>query len=655
MKKHALTFLFLLTFLVVFAKTELPDYGEIDKTDLQLKECEFDRDAVAYKLMSFANVYYKVIDGDFNIITERRIRIKILKEKGLDEANIKIRFFSKDDYESIRDISGITYNLDSSGNIVTTELDAGTVKIKKTDNSYSEATFTMPGVKVGSVFEYKFTERKKSISNIDDWYFQDDIPTRISEYNVLIPSMYIFETQLMTYRAVEQKNDLVNENAYFRGSRLAYTSVNKTFILKNIPSFKKEPYMGAEKDYLQRMAFKLRKIQYGNGQKQLVSTSWSKLTKALLDNEDFGGQFTKRIPHTKKLDEKLNYISDSYKKMVTVYDFVRNNIKWNGEESIYSSVGVKNAWDKKSGNTADINLLLINLLRDEHIKALPLIASTKDNETVITTDPDLLQFNVVMACVMIGDKRFILNAADKYNPAYLIPYNVLDNDGYVVDTANGGWILLTNHIETYKNKVSILAQIKPHDSLTGKAIINSYDYAKYKFAKIGEKDSGSLKKYYTRSDSTLKIDTLEIANDNIDSLPLQQMIDFGMPLKYAGHQPYITLNLFQRFDKNPFLADERKTDINFNYKQSYVIEGKVSVPGTYKFILPENVKIAMPDSSIVMDRELSIDSDTLNFRITLNFRKAYYPAKDYIFLKEFYKKLYSTLNEKISFEMKRNS
>ncbi|HUZ58095.1 MAG TPA: hypothetical protein VMU83_04880 [Hanamia sp.] len=655
MKKQVLTFLFLLTSLVIFAKNEVPNYGEIDKTDLQLKECEFDKDAAAYELMSYANVYYKVIDGNFNIFTERRIRIKIFKKEGLDEANIKIRFLSKDDYESIRDISGITYNLDSSGNIVKSALDPNSVKIKKIDNLSSEATFTLPNVKEGSVFEYKFTKRKKSISNIDDWYFQGDIPTRVSEYNVSIPSMFIFDAQLMTDRNVEQENDLVGKNASFRGSHLAYTTSDKSFILKDIPAFKKEPYMGAEKDYLQKMSFKLKRIQYGDGQKELLNITWDNLTKALLVNEDFGGQLTKRIPHTKNLNETINNISDNYKKMTTIYDYVRKTMKWNGEEGIYASMGVKNAWDKKTGNTADINFILIDLLRNEGIKAFPLIASTKDNGTVIKGNTDLEQFNVMMACVMIDDKRYILNAADKYNPAYLVPSYVLNNDAYIVDLTNGGWILLSDKIESFTNKVSIFATIKPHDSITGNAIINSYDYARNKFVKIWETDSSSLKDYYAHTDSTLKIDSMKIADEQIDSLPLQQMFDFGMPIKYSGYKEYFTLNLFQGFTKNPFLADQRETDINFDYKQSYIIEGKISIPDNYQFELPENIKISMPDSSIVMSRESSIDISALKFRITLNFKKTYYPAKNYLLLKEFYKKLFSALNEKINIEMKRNS
>lgn len=655
MKKQVLAFLFLFISLVIFAKTELPEYGSIDKTDLQLKECEFDKDAVAYQLMSAGDVYYKVIAGDFNIVTERRIRIKILKDSGLKEANIKIRFFSIGGYESIKDISGITYNLDSAGNILTSNLGKSSIVIKKIDDQVSEVCFTLPDVKVGSVFEYRFTDEKKSISSIDDWYFQDDIPTRISVYRVLIPSMFKFSSKLFAFQDVAQEVNIVNENAKYKKSTLYYESQLKTYTLKNIPGLKKESFMGASKDYLQRVVFQLAGISYSDGENKELSSTWSNITTSLLNNENFGGQLSKNLPHTKKLDEALRYITDDYKKMKTINDFVREKLKWNGETSIYSSTGIKNAWDKKSGNTADLNLILINLLREAGIKADPLIASTKSNGTVNTHYPFLQQFNITLAYVVVGDKKYIIDAADKYNPSYLVPYNVLNNDGFVVDAKEGGWIVLSNNNNIYKNVVSIVAQINTNDSLEGTATINSYDYAKNEKLKIWEKDTSAFIKYYTAPDSSLKIKNIEVAGEDMDSISLSQKFDFVMPLSSSNAKEYFTINLFQGFNANPFLDTGRVTDIDFNYKRSYSFEGKISIPDNYEFDLPKNIQIMMPDSSIILSRDLKVDSSTLVFRITVDFTKPYYHSSAYPLLQEFYKKLYSALNEKIGVMKKRNS
>ena len=665
MKTVTFTLLFLLTSLVTFAKGDLPEYGEIDKKDLQLKECEFDKDAVAYKLMSSGDVYYKVVDGDFNIMTDRRVRIKILSDKGLAYANIKIRFVSLAGYELIKNISGITYNLDSSGNILTTKLDKTSIATKKIDDQYSEVSFTLPDVKVGSVFEYKFTEEKKSISNIDDWYFQDNIPTRLSVYKVLIPSMFKFSSNLYADQDVDQESDVVNENAKYKKSTLSYASMLKTFTLENISALKKEPYMGgAPKDYLQKVVFQLSRIDYGDGEKTDLETTWSHLTSSLFANDNFGGQLAKKLPHTKKLDEALTFVTDDYKKMITIHNYVRKNMNWNGEQSIYSSNGIRNAWDKKTGNTADLNLIIVDLLREAGLKAYPIIASTKENGSVNTNYPFLQQFNVTIAYVMIGNKNYFLNAADKYNPAYLVPSDILNTKGYIVDPGKGGWISMSDSNEnnnyenkTYKNIVSITAQIKSQDSISGNVTINSYDYAKEQPQQIwkGGKDTSAFIKYFTSADSTIKIKNIEVAGDDMDSIPLRQNFDFLMPLTSKGNNEYFTLNLFQGFNKNPFLDTDRTTDINFNYKRTYILEGKISIPDNYQFKLPESIEIRMPDSSIVMNRELTSDSTTMSFRITIDFTKPYYKAEAYPLLQQFYKKLFGALNEPIEIKKKRDA
>lgn len=653
MKKLTLISLLLLNSFIIFAQKELPAFGKIDKEDLLLKECEFDKDAEAYKLLSYGNVKYTINGENWNIETERRVRIKILKDKGLDQANIKLRFYSKSGYEIIKFISALTYNIDNSGNIVTTKLEKSSIYTKQINNKISEISFTMPDVKIGSVIEYKYLDVKKSVANLDDWYFQDDIPTRISEYKILVPSIFRFVNQIMALQPVEQKSELVHENAFYHSSRLSYDSYEKTYIIKNVPAVRDEPYMGAVKDYLQRVVFQLSQIDYGEGQVEEIRSSWPKLTQDLLEEEDFGLQLKKNLPHTKSLDDSLKNVQGDYNKMVTIHDYVRRNMNWNGLESIYSTDGIKSAWDKKTGNNTELNLILINLLREAGLNAYPLLVSTKDNGAVNTIFPFLQQFNNTMTCVFIGDKKYILNAADKYNPAYLIPYDVVNNDAFVVDKERGGWITLSNEKDMWKNIVSLFAEITPGAEMQGNATVISSEYSKNPRVKKWEEDKTDFKDYFTKDYTGMKIKNLEVTGENTDKLPLEQKFDFSLPVNSSGDYEYFTLNLFDGLEKNPFIADERRTDIDFNYKQSYMVTGKIFIPDGYQFDdLPKNVKLMMPDTSIVLKRLIQKADNSIDFRITLDFTKPYYAANTYPLLQEFYKKLFTTLNEQIVIKKK---
>jgi len=656
MRKLTLTSLLILSASIIFAQKEIPSYGKIDKADLQLKECEFDKDAEAYKLLSYSDVHYDIVGDDIEIITDERTRIKILKDKGLDEANIKVRFYSKARYEDIKNISGVTYNLDDAGNVVTTKLDNSSIYVKKINNQFSEVTFTMPDVKVGSVFEYKFTDLKKSLGNVDDWYFQDDIPTRFSMYRILIPNIFRFINQVLAYQNVDQKSEVINSNIYYHGGLVSDRAEEKTYSLKNVPALREEPFMGAEKDYLQRVVSQLQRIVYNDGQIEEVMSSWPKLTDQLLDDEDFGLQLKKNLAHTKSLDDSLKNIQGDYNKMIAIYNYVRANMNWNNSEHIYSSQGVKTAWDKKSGSNAEINFILIDLLRDAGIKAFPLLVSTKDNGTVNTIYPFLDQFNCTMTCVLIGDHKYFLNAADKYNPSNLIPYDVLDNEGFIVDKEYGGWVTLSDPKDRWKNVVWYSAQITPDAEMEGKATIYSYGYSKNPRVKKWKEEKSSFEDYFTKDLTGLKVKNIELKYEDVDTMPLQQKLDFTLPVNASGDFKYFTLNLFQGLEKNPFIADERKTDIDFNYPQSYTLIGKVDLPDEYEFDdLPKSIKMIMPDSSITLQRLIQRDNNEINFRITLDFERSVYSANSYPDFQEFYKKLFSTLNEQIVIKKKKTT
>ena len=62
-------------------KKDIPDFGHIEKSDLDMKECDYDKDAEAYKLLDLGDVIYERGKNLFRMRTSRRIRIKILKEK----------------------------------------------------------------------------------------------------------------------------------------------------------------------------------------------------------------------------------------------------------------------------------------------------------------------------------------------------------------------------------------------------------------------------------------------------------------------------------------------------------------------------------------------------------------------------------------------
>ncbi|MEO6221531.1 MAG: DUF3857 domain-containing protein [Ginsengibacter sp.] len=654
MRTPSLTVLLILSTLTTIAQKDLPGFGKIDKADLLLQECEYDKDADAYKLLDYGDVRYVRGKNLFKIQTERRVRIKILKDNGLDNANIKIKYYSRSNYQIINDISAITYNLDSAGNVVITKLEKTAIYRKPVTNRISEVAFTLPNVKVGSVIEYKYSDSKESIGSLDDWYFQDDVPTRLSVYKILVPSIFKFVNQVMAYQKVEQLSSNNHPESVTTSQGIVqYNSTEKTYIVRNVPALRDEPFMGAARDYLQRVIFQLSEIDYGHGYVEDVMSTWPKLTTELMQNEDFGLQLKKNIPHTKELDDSLQLVKNDYQRMVLVYDYVRRNMNWNGSESIYTGSGIKSAWDKKSGSNSEMNLILINLLKDAGLTVYPLLVSTKDNGLVNSFYPFLDQFNNAMACVFIGDKRYVLNGADKYNPAWLIPYDVINSEAFIVDERKGGWISLEDDKDIFQNTVYISSEISPEGIMKGEATVTSSGYCKNPRVKRWKEDKASFNDYFSKSFTGMKIENVEVSNENNDTMPLEQKVKFSFPLSSSGEYQYFTVNLFQGLEKNPFLAEERYTDIDYGYNQSFKVVAKIYIPDGFGFEeLPKNMKMIMPDTSIVFNRMMQADENSIDLKVTVDFLKPYYSADMYPYFKEFYKKLFASLNEQVVIKKK---
>ncbi|WP_259071600.1 hypothetical protein HDF24_00155 [Mucilaginibacter sp. X4EP1] len=99
---------------------------------------------------------------------------------------------------------------------------------------------------------------------------------------------------------------------------------------------------------------------------------------------------------------------------------------------------------------------------------------------------------------------------------------------------------------------------------------------------------------------------------------------------------------------NPFLSENRVSDIDFGYRDNYSVNGIYKIPDGYKIdALPKSVTIVMPDQSIIFKRTVAEDNGTIVIRYMLDHKKSLYFSEDYPDIRDFYKKMYELLNEQV--------
>jgi len=596
-------------------------FGKIDKADLELKACDFEKDANAEILFDKCTM---VDEGRLSI--QRHTRIKIFNEFGKKEANIRLIFYTNTLLTGSQiDLQAETINLEND-KVIFTPLDRKLVYTEKINKYFSAVTFSFPDIKPGSVIEYKYSDENSGLT----WYFQNYLPTRYSEIQTDFPSNFEF-------RYVPHVNQLFVKNV---GGSTDYKQVKA---LANIHSLPDEPYSGAPSDNRQRMEF-LGRITGLN--------SWEKIGDILLHSNDFGLDADRSISGEDVIIKQAKSLKSADSKIAFIFDTVRNAMKWNQITMFYTTDGIVRAWDKKAGNSTEINLILYRLLKKAGIKAYPLLISTKKNGKINPANPNVNLINNSVVYIPVDSaKCYVLDATGKYNLFNTIPADQLNTFGLSIDedTRQHKMVFLEDR-EPAMQSVFLNAEVKPEGKIEGSAEITSYSYNKIsaltKYKTDGEK---KYTDYLCGGNNNLKISSVKFENAATDSLPLTQKIDYNIDLTGSDENYiYFNTNLFSLIGDNPFTKEERYSDIDFGYRDNYSINGLYKLPAGYKTdALPKNVTIVMPGQSIIFKRLVVEDNGTVLVKFTLNHKKAIYFRDEYQDIRGFYKKMYELLNEQI--------
>lgn len=643
-----------------FAQTVSPvqPYGKIDQADLELKSCDFEKDANAEVLFEKGVLYYGVDLS--NIMLDVHRRIKIFNDNGKSSADVRIEYIGNSHFEYITGIQAQTINL-VDGKVEITKLDKKSIYTKSIDKENNVVTFTFPNVKAGSVLEYKYTFNISYNRYIPTWFFQDKIPVKYSELDTSIPDVFNFRPQPHFYQAMVKNTSKTDGRSYqdtWKDSEghsqvdsYPYNEETNERALVNIPSLPDEPYMSSFNDNVQCIHFQLISIRPIGGFARIGNDTWAKVAGSLVDDDDFGGQFNRKLKDEDVIISKAKALGVE-DRIAFIFNEVKNSMKWNEHDSWYTIDGTARAWENKTGNSTEINLILYHLLKESGITAYPMVISTREHGKVRPYYTSAAQFNrAVVYAPVDSNKKLVLDASGKYNSYNETPRELLNSSGLYVNKAKKSYdIIFIKKDEPVRQAVLINAEIKPGGKLEGTVQVSSSSYARARAIEFYKRDGE--KKYidYLRdNDNSLSISSLTFNNMEVDTLPLLQKADFRMDMAGSDENYiYLNPNLFTSLKKNLFVGETRMTDIDFGYLQNFSVNGVYKIPAGYKLdAIPKNVSMVMPDKSITFKRLIAEQDGSLIVRYNIIYNKVQYFKEEYADFREFYKKMYEMLNEQV--------
>lgn len=443
-------------------------FGKVDIADLEMKTCDFEKDANAEVLFAKGKVFF---DQQFNIIMEVHKRVKIFNDNGMKEAEIHIPFQGGNRLEFITGLQAQTINLvDGKPEII--KLDKKLIYTKTIDKLRNELAFTLPNVKAGSIIEYKYTWNTILYSNFPDWFFQEKIPVRYSEFDTSIPEYFTYRTQSRIYEPLV-KNESKTE------SSTGYTLDVRNRAMANIHSLPDEAYMSSYADNVQCLIFQLSNITAPSaGVFKSYSDTWGKVGGILIEDSDFGGQLKRKLKDEELILTKAAALKTDVEKIAYIFGEVKNTMKWDGVDRWYTVDGTAKAWERKSGNSAEINIILYHLLKQAGIEVYPMVVSTREHGKVVPYYTSLSQFNKAVAYVpLANDKMYVLDATNKYNSFNDIPADLLNSSGLFIDKSKDVYdMVFLKNDKPVNQTIFVTADIKPDGKIQGVASVKSAAY-----------------------------------------------------------------------------------------------------------------------------------------------------------------------------------
>lgn len=579
-------------------------FGKIDIEDLKMTTYEQDTSATAVVLCKYGR--FNANDLKFTLLK----RVKILKKAGTEYSE-----FTFPGNEDVM-VRGKIYNLEN-GEINEERLRNESIFKEKVTDDYYRIRVALPNIKVGSIYDIEVTQTLLP----SEFAFQEDIPVLHSELRL-------------------EESTYINFRKRKVGYGLLTSPKNNTYIAQNVPAFKKEPFMNSPENYKTKFEFDILNISFP-GYYKSYTTTWEAVNDRLSANVYFGGAVFNGAGYLSKAKKEIeaNYNTD-LDKLKAAYEYIKQ-IQWNEYESVWTSTtSLGSAFKEGKANSADINLMLLQLLMKLDIQALPVVLSTRDNGMLHLFYPSFDKLNYVIVWAQIGEKEYLMDATENLLPVGLLPDRCLNQHGRLVTNKSGKWIDLKTD---KKDKDVILYNLTISDDLklNGKIDYCKYDYSAFHFRKEYQQYASEEEYLIDLENENQGMRVKEFQLIDLDSLdkPVKASLEVSIGNKIQEINDLLLINpfLFEQMTNNPFKLENRQFPVDFTYKREKYLISKITIPENYNISeLPEPIHAKLPKNgaSVLINFQGSGNTVTVTYRLKID--KPIFSPEEYEYLKSLY-------------------
>jgi len=639
-------------------------FGKVSKEEVEETVHPVEKETEAAILFKKERVYFDYdAETGWSQMRQAHYRIKIYKKEGFDWGTFQVPLYiSGNDEQQISGIHGMTFNM-NNGSVEKVKLKKDGIFKEKVNKYRNKVSITMPEVKEGSVLDIEFNIRSEIYWYMDDFQFQYGIPVNLVNVSVEIPEYFIFKKYGRGFYPIDikqsrknrklviqyrEENDPGRLNGGNRVGNLEFYDNTYTILTENIPSLKEADYTDNIDNYRNAIKFELASTQFPNRPYKNYSLSWEDVAKSIYKFSSFGGELGKTNYFKKDLDLLLSDTTAPEQKAMTIFNYVKSKMTWNKFNGIGSN-GLKKAYNEGVGNVADINLMLIAMLRYAGLNADPVLVSTKSHGIPLFPTQD--GFNYVIAAIEMPNGTVLCDAPEKKSDMGILPARVMNWNGRLIHKDGSSISMKLTPEKSSKRATFANVTIGAEGDIEGK--LRNQFTAQRAFAFRKNFDSSEEEEYITElEDRYGEMEITEYGVKNVTELtkPVTETYSFFKEeqAEIIGDKIYFKPMLFMAMDENPFKLDAREYPVDFLYPKTNKVTINFELPEGYQIeSLPESVSYGMPDNMGVFKYTLRAAGNKLQFSCSTQMNESLVPPTHYTALKEFYSQIVQKEAEKV--------
>ena len=420
-----------------------------------------------------------------------------------------------------------------------------------------------------------------------------------------------------------------------------------------MPALRDVPYVWNIDDYAAKVVCDLKTTQFPNNAVYNVGMTWEQADKLILDQDEIGTHLNDKSKLKDELAASgISNIANEDERIGAAVRFVASHVAWNGNYGNvpeFASTIVK----KKSGSTADVNMMLINVFNDLGFTSYPVYISSRRHGR-LPIHPTANAFNTFIVAVETTHGTCYVDGTDPYGAINVLNPNLYVTTGRKIGKKiAGSWVDLTKlaqHRTAHMSNIEVSADGSVTGDISTQYLMNSAREFKLDYHKAKD----SIDYVHTLQEKYgVMIDSLGITGKNDYGTVVKRAIKFHKSVETTDDHIYVSPFVFNPIGDSPFKEETRELPIEMPTPVTVNYYVDVKIPEGYEAEeCPKSYELTLPDRSMTVKMVCNKKEDIVRLSYTFICKKMKFESEQYTAVKKVYDMASQSMGDMIVFKKK---